>query len=195
MAFRDIEDRLRILESKNSAQALDLIALQGALSAATARGVPTGVVQEFAGTAAPAGWLLCQGQAVSRTTYAALFAAIGTAHGAGNGSSTFNVPDRRGRVGVGLDTAQTEFNTLGKTGGSKSHALTPAEGPVHSHSPAAIVDATILKWGAGSASGTGNAYLSSTGTGSNVTKTGDAGGGAAHNNLQPYVTENFIIRT
>lgn len=60
-----------------------------------------GVVVEFGGTVAPGGWLLCDGSAVSRTTYSALFNAIGTTHGAGNGSSTFNLPDCRGRVGVG----------------------------------------------------------------------------------------------
>lgn len=63
----------------------------------------TGTVLPFAGSAAPSGWLLCYGQAVSRATYANLFAAIGTAFGVGDGSTTFNVPDLRGRVPAGLD--------------------------------------------------------------------------------------------
>jgi len=62
------------------------------------RFVPPGVVLPFAGTSAPAGFLLCGGQAVSRATYAALFAAIGTTFGAGDGSTTFNLPDLRGRA-------------------------------------------------------------------------------------------------
>jgi len=66
-------------------------------------GVPTGAVSAFAGSTAPTGWLLCSGQAVSRTTYAALFALIGTTYGVGDGSTTFNLPDLRGRVVAGED--------------------------------------------------------------------------------------------
>jgi microcystin-dependent protein len=64
---------------------------------------PSGTVVGYAGTAAPNGWLLCDGAAVSRTTFAALFAAIATSYGAGDESTTFNLPDLRGRVGVGKD--------------------------------------------------------------------------------------------
>lgn len=65
--------------------------------------VPVGSVVDFAGSTAPPGWLLCYGQAVSRTTYAALFAALSTTYGVGDGSTTFNVPDARGRVVAGKD--------------------------------------------------------------------------------------------
>ena len=65
---------------------------------------PIGAILAFGGSSAPAGWLLCQGQAVSRTTYAALFAAIGTAYGAGDGSTTFNLPDPREAALVGAGT-------------------------------------------------------------------------------------------
>jgi hypothetical protein len=68
-----------------------------------ARFIPAGAIVGFAGATAPSGFLLCNGQAVSRTTYADLFAAIGTAHGTGNGSTTFNVPDYRGRFLRGVD--------------------------------------------------------------------------------------------
>jgi len=64
---------------------------------------PPGVVLPYAGASAPTGWLLCYGQAVSRTTYADLFTAISTTYGAGDGSTTFNVPDLRGRVPAGKD--------------------------------------------------------------------------------------------
>lgn len=70
---------------------------------ATLGGVPIGAQMSFAGATAPNGWLLCYGQAVSRTTYALLFAIIGVAYGIGDGSSTFNLPDKRGRVSVGQD--------------------------------------------------------------------------------------------
>lgn len=75
-----------------------------AKAAAVAGGLaPAGVVLPFAGASAPSGWMLCAGQAVSRTTYSALFDAIGTAHGAGDGSTTLNLPDMRGRVAGGKD--------------------------------------------------------------------------------------------
>lgn len=73
------------------------------LEAIRALATPTGAVEAYAGATAPAGWLLCNGQAVSRTTYAALFALVGTTYGAGNGSTTFNVPDLRGEFIRGVD--------------------------------------------------------------------------------------------
>jgi microcystin-dependent protein len=87
----------------------------------------------YAGPTAPGGWLLCQGQAVSRATFATLFAVIGVAFGVGDGSTTFNLPDLRGRVAVGHDAGQTEFNVLGETGGFKTHTLTLAQLPPHTH--------------------------------------------------------------
>jgi hypothetical protein len=77
--------------------------------------VPTGMLAPFAGSSAPIGWLLCDGSAISRTTYSTLFAVIGTTYGTGNGSTTFNVPDLRSRVPVGLGT--TVNTTLGSTDG------------------------------------------------------------------------------
>src|SRR3990172_12282623 len=66
--------------------------------------IPSGVMQMFGGAAAPAGWLLCDGAAVSRTTYADLFAAIGTAFGVGDGGTTFNIPHLKGRAPIGGGT-------------------------------------------------------------------------------------------
>ena len=94
--------------------------------------MPPGVILPYGGTAAPNGeWLLCSGQAVSRATYAALYAVVGTAYGAGDGSTTFNVPNMQGRVPVGKDTGT--FATLGATGGEQTHVLTVAELATHSH--------------------------------------------------------------
>jgi microcystin-dependent protein len=70
---------------------------------ATIGGVPIGAQMAYGGSSAPNGWLLCYGQAISRTTYALLFAIIGIAYGEGDGSSTFNLPDKRGRVSIGTD--------------------------------------------------------------------------------------------
>jgi microcystin-dependent protein len=83
----------------------------------------------FAGSVAPEGYLLCDGSAVSRTDYADLFAAIGTVYGAGDGSTTFNVPDLSGRVVLGV----SQSHVLGSTGGEATHTLTEQEMPAHSH--------------------------------------------------------------
>lgn len=83
----------------------------------------------FAGTAAPEGYLMCDGAAVSRTTYATLFAVIGTTFGAGDGSTTFNVPDLSGRVPLGVSSS----HLLGSTGGSETVTLTEQELPAHVH--------------------------------------------------------------
>lgn len=180
------------------------------------RFVPPGVVLPFAGASAPAGFLLCGGQAVSRATYAALFAAIGTTFGAGDGSTTFNVVDLRGRVPGGKDdmggaaagrigVIATDGGTivgtaLGSGGGSAVHALTAGEMPSHGH---AVNDpghvhiyhdiftsgAPLLQVG-GSAVGGGAADNPAT-TGITIDS---AGGGAAHALLQPTVIVNYILR-
>jgi microcystin-dependent protein len=82
---------------------------------------PVGMISIHAGATAPTGWLLCQGQAVSRTTYSGLFGVVSTTYGSGDGSTTFNLPNLKGRVVVGIDTGQAEFNIRGETGGSMNH--------------------------------------------------------------------------
>jgi microcystin-dependent protein len=86
---------------------------------------PTGSVVAFAGSTAPTGWVLCNGAAVSRTTYADLFSVVGTTYGVGDGSTTFNLPTLTGRIPVGRDTGDANFNTLGETGGATTHTHTP----------------------------------------------------------------------
>ena len=112
-----------------------------ATAAATAASItaaaPAGTVSAYVGAAAPTGWLLCDGSAVSRTTYASLFAACGTTYGAGDGSTTFNLPDLRGRVIVAVDGGAgrvTANNTLGASSGTEAHTHTSA---AHTHTSAA----------------------------------------------------------
>lgn len=167
---------------------------------------PKGSVIQFAGSTAPSGWLLCDGTAVSRTTYADLFAIIGTTYGAGNGSSTFNLPNLKGRVAVGRDNDQEEFNLLGETGGLKSTRHAFLAPPINSTNAQDAPQGYL-----NSASGDIDTYLTGGGS-SNVTRSvvirsvgGQvrAGSGIAtevghyrytSNNLQPYVVMNYIIK-
>lgn len=149
---------------------------------------PVGSISLFAGTTAPNGWLICDGSAVSRTTYANLFSVIGTTYGTGDGSTTFNIPNLKGKIPVGLDSNDTSFDTIGETGGEKTHTLTIDEIPSHNHNVNTIFPFTI---------GTNRTAVANS-TSNNVTGTaGDVvlntGGGQAHNNLQPYIVMNYII--
>ena len=97
---------------------------------------PVGSVKMYAGSGTPSKWLYCDGSAVSRTTYAKLFGVIGTTYGAGDGSTTFNVPDFRGRVGVGVGTGTATgatAHTLGQTAGEETVTLTVNQMPKHTH--------------------------------------------------------------
>ncbi|MCY4024065.1 MAG: tail fiber protein [Anaerolineaceae bacterium] len=105
-------------------------------------GNTTGMIQIFAGPTAPAGWLLCNGAAVSRATYSDLFDVIGTRYGVGNANTTFNLPDLRGRFPLGKDdmgevsadrVASAEADELGGNGGAENHALTLEQTPTHGH--------------------------------------------------------------
>ena len=99
-------------------------------------GVPVGSVNAFAGDASvtPPGWLFCNGAAINRTTYAALYAVIGTTYGTGNGSTTFNLPSLSSRMIVGQgQTAPFTNRALAATGGEETHTLTVAEMPSHLH--------------------------------------------------------------
>lgn len=232
--------------------------------------VPTGAIVQFSGISAPTDWLLCDGSAVSRTTYADLFAVLTstlgtvtitiatpgvvsyTAHGlatgdgiyltttgalptglsqntkywvikndansfwlatsldnalagtkiatsgsqsgthtaticpygVGDGSTTFNLPNLKGAVAVGKNQSDTEFAGLGQTGGEKTHVLTEAEMPAHTHA------LTFNNYGSPFTS-IGYAGGASGGSTENTTSKGS---GTAHNNLQPYLTINYIIK-
>ena len=95
--------------------------------------IPSGTILPYGGDDAPAGFFLCDGTEFVRLDEAALYAIIGTKYGVGNGSTTANLPDLRGRVPVGLDVGWGDFDELGKTGGEIEHTLTEAEMPIHSH--------------------------------------------------------------
>jgi microcystin-dependent protein len=143
---------------------------------------PVGTINIFSGSSAPGGWLICDGSEISRTTYADLFSVIGTAYGVGNGSSTFNIPNLKGKIPVGYNSSETEFNTIGKTGGAKTHILTATELP-----------ANFIRDRATQEAGNFSGIYDSLPAG--YWKHGhNTGGGQAHNNIQPYITMNYIIK-
>lgn len=195
-----------------------------------------GVVLPFAGSVAPDGWMLCYGQAVSRTTHAHLFAVIGTTYGVGDGSTTFNLPDMRGRVPAGKDnmggTAASRLatsvagSTLGAVGGAETHTLTTAQMPAHAHGvtdpththavydPGHVHSDTSFRQT--NFDNTGGSYpvgqdvngsageviytdAAVTGISIYAAYTGvsiqNQGGGGAHNNTQPTIVLNHIIKT
>ncbi len=147
-------------------------------------GVATGIVAGFATVTAPTGWLACDGSAVSRTTYADLFALLGTTYGVGDGSTTFNVPDYRDRFLVGSGSGSSY--TITATGGSSTVTLTTAQLSPHAHAQAA---ATLLNTGAG-ALASGAAVVASLGG-----TTGSAGSGSSHENKPPYHGILWCIKT
>lgn len=166
-------------------------------------GVPSGSLVAYAGSSAPAGWLLCDGSAVSRSTYASLFTAIGTTFGTGDGSTTFNIPDARGRVLAGKDnmggTAANRLTsggsgitgtTLGATGGAETHTLTTAQLASHSHG-LTNVQGSLSPAAGGALEGTFPSANASAASPSSAA----AGSGSAHNNQPPTLVANTLIKT
>ena len=171
-------------------------------------GLPAGSIMAWGTNTPPANWLLADGSAVSRSTYSSLFAVIGIQYGAGDGTTTFNLPDLRGRVPVGKNTGT--FSTLGWVGGAETHTLTTAQMPSHTHIQNAhthvirSADGGYQPFAINKSVG-GSSYfnLQSNGVTNNTnvvyndstTATNQAeGGNQAHNNLQPYQVVNYIIK-
>lgn len=174
--------------------------------------LPAGSIMAWATSTPPGNWLICDGSAVSRSTYASLFAAIGTTYGAGNGTTTFNLPDLRGRVPVGKNTGT--FSTLGATGGVETHrhnfgfALgdknwSPGGQNAGMEAPGANGSGAYKystgTWQGGTSNGTYNTYVNTNvNAGSYTYQTvgryqsfGDTDLGSS---LQPYQVVNYIIK-
>ena len=147
-----------------------------------------GSIVAFASDTIPNGWLLCDGSVVSRATYSELFNAIGLSYVEEGyewqDEERFPLPNAKGRTLVGKDSTDTDFNKLGKTSGEKTHTLTVDEIPSHKHS---------MNFG-DSAGGDGSGFVYSSTSGNNNVFMLETGGGQAHNNLQPSLTLNYIIK-
>lgn len=189
---------------------------------------PIGVVEAFAGTNAPNGWLICDGSQVLRSLYPELFSVIGTQYGSGDGFSTFTLPDLRGRTIAGRDgvnnmnngptnrLTSTHFGAsgtaLGNSGGNEAHTLNTNQMPSHTHTQDAhshsVESPASHSWGAnfGGLSGGATFTFSPSGVfagvygGQNLTAMGvtatnqNTGGNGAHNNTQPTMILNYIIK-
>lgn len=165
----------------------------------------SGTIVPWGGTTAPTGWLECDGAAVSRTTYADLFTAIGTTYGSGDGSTTFNVPDVRGRTVCGKDNmggtaanrltsgSTIDGSTLGTAGGAQTHTLSSGEMPSHGHNIKGGSGA-VPDWFGGSSAAYGMRSNSESGStyGSFMSNNGSSN---AHTNVQPSIVLNYIIKT
>lgn len=165
--------------------------------------LPVGAVVPYTAGSAPTGFLVCDGSAVSRTTYSALFGIIGTTYGLGDNNTTFNLPNLEDKIPVGVSGSKG----LGTTGGSETHALTESEMPRHEHGVAgdrtfvtSINTSTVAVNSVGSADPI-NTISPVTGTvSSTTTHTGGDGSGSdengvAHSIMQPYIALKYIIKT
>jgi microcystin-dependent protein len=153
--------------------------------------VPPGVMWDYAGSSAPSGWLLCDGSAISRTTYSGLYGVIGTTYGTGDGSTTFNLPDTRGRASVGVGQGSGLTNrVLAAKGGEETHQLVTAEMPSHRH------NGMNTQWYGNSPGGaTYNVWVADTTQTHNDMATTLTGSDGAHNNMPPFLSVNKIIKT
>lgn len=176
------------------------------------QGVNTGLIVPWSDASLPSGFLECDGAAVSRTTYADLFAVVGTTYGVGDGSSTFNVPNLTDKVVLGRSPGKALASTGGAntvagpgtvTGNIANHTLTIPELPAHTHPTPGNAAVTFGRNGLG-------AMASSviTGSPSNPLSSQSTGGGGGHTHnsslafaagadsvLQPYLTIKYIIKT
>ena len=185
-SFNTSDDKTRNAPSIN--------AVENGLGDVLTKSSPVGAISLYSAATAPSGWLLCRGQAVSRSTYNDLFSVIGTTYGSGNGSTTFNLPNLQGNVPVGLNSSDASFDSLGETGGEKTHTLTIDEMPRHRHP---LLGYSIA-WGNGTYTYIDasmiHGYQEKNAAYVNSDYSDYKGSSSPHNNMPPFVVLNYIIK-
>jgi microcystin-dependent protein len=176
--------------------------------------IPLGGLIPYLGTSAPnSRFALPFGQAISRTTYATLFSLVSTTYGVGDGSTTFNIPDLRGRVPAGLDNmggsaanrltnagSGITGTTNGATGGAETVTLTTAQLPAHNHPVTdpghthTVPSTPILQGASAAATGIGGGGTTTTSSATTGITVGNTGSGNAVNNAQPTIVLPYILR-
>mgnify|MGYP001173140196 CR=1 FL=1 len=176
------------------------------------QGVNTGLIVPWSDSSVPSGFLECNGAAVSRSTYSALFAVVGTTYGSGNGSTTFDLPDLQDNVAMGRSPTKAlastgGANTVASTGNvavtGANHTLTTPELPTHNHFPGGALDLAssyvqaVLNAGQPGAivQATSTQFGSTGGDGAHSHAAGGTYTGVANSVLQPYLTIKYIIKT
>jgi microcystin-dependent protein len=166
---------------------------------------PAGVIQMYAGAAAPTGWLLCQGQEVSQLTYATLYGIISTTYNTGGEAvGNFRLPDFRRRVpvGAGGTGSATLGNLIGNHGGSETHTLIVSEMPAHTHVVGSTDATKYVSMASTTFTSPPNAAFQTGGpaqfqyyTTTSPLQANSVGGDLPHNNIQPSLVVNYIIKT
>ena len=161
--------------------------------------MPSGAVLDFAGSVAPVGFLLCDGAAVGRSTYSSLFAAVGTVYGAGNGSTTFNLPNLNGRTSIGTGTYTDAVSgaitrSIGQVVGAEAHILTVPQMPSHTHTQQPHAHYYVGGGASGLGAGQSGGFVGQN-TGSTTAVNDSTGGDLAHNNMQPSLVILKMIKT
>lgn len=154
--------------------------------------IPVGTISPYGGSGVPTGWLLCNGQAVSRTTFAALFAILGTAYGAGNGTTTFNVPDLRQRFPLGVAASGTG-NTRGATGGAidHTHSLDTATAHAQINLASNVINHNRIATASWTENVSGTTTTSST---ADANILGTKLGGSTGTANAPFQTVNYVVK-
>lgn len=186
-------DRVDTLETTTATHTSEISAINSSLNGLT----PIGVVLPFTGGNIPDKWLLCDGSPISRTDYADLYDVIGVTYGIGDGATTFNIPNLSGKIPVGYEISDSDFNTLGATGGAKTHTLTINEMPEHQHYGLTYTGDSskpISMNQGGVSTGYHLTFQLNSVSGATDIVTNARGGNQPHNNLQPYIVLKYIIK-
>jgi len=182
-----------------------ILQLPGGGTGQTTSIVPAGAILLWGNATPPSGWLICNGSAISRTTYSTLFSVMGTTFGSGDGSTTFNIPNYQGSKPIGVNVTYT----LASTGGSATTTFSTSNIPAHNHTASVsdpghshntnilVMDSSARGGNSGvrTNAGNGSTYQTDTVTTGISVSTGNTGSGTAATTISPYLAMHFIVKT